>query len=91
MESSPQLKVNSAYASLDNSAVDTLMGYLNLPDSAWKDKLLCEPKKEKDPQVWAWKNAEKTSKTEIFIKMKTMLPGVSMDKAFECYIPENAA
>ena len=88
MESTPQLKVNSAYSAMDNSAVDTLMGTLNLPDSAWKDKLLCEPKKDKDPQVWAWKTAEKSSKTEIFIKMRAIFPGVSMDKMYECFTPE---
>ena len=90
MESTPQLKVNSAYSSLDNSAVDTMMGYFNLPDSAWKDKLMCEPKKDNYPQVWAWKRAEKASKTEICIKIKCIFPGISMDKMLECFEPANA-
>ena len=89
MESKPTLKVNPIYEGKNTADIDTFLGYLNLPDDAWKKESVMEPKKASDPQVWAWKRTSKTSKTEVQLKVRCVFPNMTMDKLLECFQPEN--
>ena len=77
MESSPTLNVNPIYSALDNSAIDKFMGYINMPEDQWN--LFKEPKKDKDPKVFAWRRVEKGAKTEICMKTKMYFPDINID------------